>query len=167
MIITNGKPCSKIKKTSYVFVDKHIFTKHRNRKGGPRNMKIPVTGFIVESSRSNNYNDPDHAHVLYLTSWNGRPLHRHHFSGVTSFNAGHEHKYAGTTEPAPSGVPHTHKYFTITSIDDRHRHEIRGITGPAIPLPEGGHYHKFHGVTTVNGSHPHSHKYSGNTSPSD
>ena len=56
--------------------------------------------------------------------------------------------------------------MTITSINDGHRHEIRGVTGPAIPLREGGHYHKFHGVTTVNGTHPHSHKYSGKTSPS-
>ena len=35
--------------------------------------------------------------------------------------------------------------MTITSINDGHRHEIRGVTGPAIPLREGGHYHKFHG----------------------
>ena len=42
--------------------------------------------------------------------------------------------------------------MTITSINDGHQHEIRGVTGPAIPLPEGGHYHKFHGVTTVNGT---------------
>ncbi|MEJ9212888.1 YmaF family protein [Bacillus smithii] len=126
-------------------------------------MEIPVTGYIVHSSDS----DSDHSHVLYLTTWDGRPLHKHHFSGVTSFNVGHEHRYAGTTEPAPSGVPHTHKYFAITSLNDGHKHEIRGVTGPAIPLPEGGHYHNFHGVTTINGSHPHSHKYSGKTSPSD
>ena len=128
-------------------------------------MEIQVTGYIVESSSSNQ--DTEHTHVLYLTSWDGRPVHRHHFSGVTSFNAGHEHRYAGKTKPAPTGVPHTHHYFTITSLNDGHKHEIRGVTGPAVPLPEGGHYHKFHGATTVNGAHPHSHKYSGNTSPSD
>ncbi|MGG1292848.1 YmaF family protein [Bacillus smithii] len=146
-------------------------------------MEIPVTGYIVHSSDSDSDHshvlyltiwdgrpldsDSDHSHVLYLTIWDGRPLHKHHFSGVTSFNVGHEHRYAGTTEPAPSGVPHTHKYFAITSLNDGHKHEIRGVTGPAIPLPEGGHYHNFHGVTTINGSHPHSHKYSGKTSPSD
>jgi len=50
----------------------------------------------------------EHSHILYLTSWDGRPIHRHHFSGITSINVGHDHKYAGTTEPAPTGVPHTH-----------------------------------------------------------
>ena len=54
--------------------------------------------------------------------------------------------------------------MTITSINDGHRHEIRGVTGPAIPWPDGGHYHQFYGVTTVNGRHPHSHQYRGNTS---
>jgi hypothetical protein len=41
------------------------------------------------------------------------------------------------------------------------------MTGPAISLPRGGHYHKFQGVTSVNGEHPHAHKYAGETSPSD
>jgi hypothetical protein len=128
-------------------------------------MEIPVTGFIIHSSDSNM--DSEHSHQLYLTSWNGTPIHRHHFSGVTSFMGGHDHRYAGTTEPAPTGVQHTHRYFTVTSLNDGHKHEIRGTTGPAIPLPGGvGHYHNFHGVTTVNGDHPHSHKYSGTTSPS-
>lgn len=127
-------------------------------------MEIAVTGFIVESSDINQ--SGEHSHILYLTTWNGRPAHRHHFAGVTSFNGGHEHRYAGMTEPAPTGVSHTHPYMTVTSMDDGHRHEIRGVTGPAIPLPEGGHYHQFRGVTTVNGIYPHSHSYSGNTSPS-
>ncbi|MGG3449589.1 YmaF family protein [Domibacillus aminovorans] len=127
-------------------------------------MEIPVTGLIMHSDDSNS--DSGHSHHLYITTWNGRPVpvHIHHFSGVTSFNEGHHHHYAGTTEPAPTGVPHTHRYFTVTSFDDGHKHEIRGLTGPAIPLPNGGHYHTFQGVTTVNGSHPHSHKYRGNTS---
>jgi hypothetical protein len=128
-------------------------------------MEIPVTGFIVHSNDSNM--NSEHSHHIYLTSWNGRPIHRHHFSGVTSFNVGHEHRYAGTTEPAPSGVPHTHAYFTVTSFNDGHEHVIRGMTGPAIPLPRGGHFHEFHGVTTVDGAHPHTHKYCGKTSPSD
>lgn len=55
----------------------------------------------------------------------------------------------------------------MTSINEGHRHEIRGVTGPAIPLSSGGHYHNFQGVTSVDGAHPHTHKYSGKTSPSD
>lgn len=123
-------------------------------------MEIPVSGFMVHSDDSNS----NHSHHLYINSWDGRPVHVHEFKGVTSYDVGHEHHYAGTTEPAPSGVPHTHKYFTFTSFDDGHRHEIRGVTGPAIPLPDGGHYHEFSGVTTVNGATPHQHRYSGKTS---
>ena len=124
-------------------------------------MDIPVSGFMYHSDDS----DPIHSHQLYITSWDGRPIHNHQFKGVTSFDDGHSHRYAGTTEPAPSGVPHTHRYFTSTSVDDRHRHQIRGITGLAIPLPNGGHYHEFSGVTTVEGARPHRHRYSGRTSP--
>ncbi|WP_188800903.1 YmaF family protein [Sporolactobacillus putidus] len=124
-------------------------------------MEIPVSGFMYHSDDSN----PLHSHQLFITSWDGRPVHVHEFRGVTSFDVGHAHKYAGTTEPAPSGVPHTHRYFTFTSVDDGHRHEIRGVTGPAIPLPGGGHYHEFRGTTTVSGATPHTHKYSGKTSP--
>ncbi|KIL45262.1 YmaF family protein [Jeotgalibacillus soli] len=125
-------------------------------------MEVLVTGFMIHSNDSNI--DAEHSHHLYLTTWDGKPIHKHYFSGVTSFNVGHDHKYAGTTEAAPSGVPHTHKFFTHTSFDDGHKHEIQGITGPAIPLPDGGHYHNFQGVTTINGAHPHSHRFSGNTS---
>lgn len=125
-------------------------------------MEIPVSGFMYHSDDS----DPQHSHQLYITSWDGRPVpaHVHEYRGVTSFNAGHDHRYAGITEPAPSGVQHTHRYFTFTSVDDQHQHEIRGVTGPAIPLPNGGHYHEFSGVTTVNGMNPHRHNYSGRTS---
>jgi hypothetical protein len=125
-------------------------------------MDIPIAGLMIDSDDPNS--DSGHSHHLYITSWNGRPVHNHHFSGMTSFNAGHDHQYAGITAPAPTGVPHTHRYFTVTSFDDGHEHEIQGVTGPAIPLPDGRHYHTFQGVTTVNGSHPHSHRYSGNTS---
>lgn len=121
-------------------------------------MDIPVTGFVVHS-----HDDGYHTHKLYITSWNGSPVHAHEFAGVTSFDVGHRHEYAGITAPAPSGVPHTHDYFTFTSFDDGHRHEIRGKTGPAIPMPGGGHYHVFEGVTSVNGSTPHAHAYSGRT----
>ncbi|MGP7816613.1 YmaF family protein [Niallia sp. 01092] len=122
-------------------------------------MNVSISGFMIDLDGANSL----HAHNLYITSWNGRPVHVHKFSGVTSFDNGHRHQYAGTTEPAPSGVPHTHRYFTFTSFDDGHKHEIRGVTGPAISLPNGGHYHEFRGSTTVNGANPHRHRYSGRT----
>jgi len=127
-------------------------------------MEIPVTGYMYHSDDS----DPMHSHYVYITSWDGRQMqmstHVHEFRGATTFDMGHNHRFTGRTEPAPSGVQHTHRYFTFTTIDDGHTHQIRGITGPAIPLPGGGHYHEFSGVTTVGGLMPHSHRYSGRTS---
>lgn len=124
-------------------------------------METPVYGYIVDAQCA--AGDMSHTHDMYLISWDGRQLHVHHFQGVTSVDVGHHHHYAGTTEPAPSGVQHTHAYQAMTSFDDGHTHIIRGHTGPAIPLPNGGHYHFFEGVTTINGSTPHTHRYSGNT----
>jgi hypothetical protein len=109
-------------------------------------------------------NDREHSHEMYLITWDGRPLHIHSISGITSYDVGHSHRYVGRTEPAASGVPHTHGYYTVTSIEDGHTHVIRGITGPAIEIPGGGHYHYFEGVTTINGRTPHSHRYGGRTS---
>ncbi|WP_458413458.1 YmaF family protein [Schinkia sp. CFF1] len=125
-------------------------------------MDIPVTGYMVDSDGS----DPHHSHNLYITSWDGKPVHTHCFSGVTSIDVGHRHKYVGKTEPAPSGVQHTHGYFTFTSFNDGHKHVIKGVTGPAIFLPNGGHIHEFCGMTSVDGQIPHSHRYEGKTSPS-
>ncbi|CAM4007375.1 YmaF family protein [Paenibacillus alkaliterrae] len=122
-------------------------------------MEIPVTGYVVHNKDS----DSEHSHILYLTSWNGRPIHVHEFSGVTSFDVGHDHRYAGKTEPAPSGVKHVHHYCTFTSVDNDHKHIIKGTTGPAIPLPRGGHYHYFEGCTSVSGLTPHAHQYCGKT----
>ncbi|MFA8439017.1 YmaF family protein [Pueribacillus sp. YX66] len=122
-------------------------------------MEIPISGFMYDDGHS----DVMHSHRLYITVWDGKPIHVHEFKGVTSFDVGHDHHYAGTTEPAPSRVPHTHRYFTSTSFNDGHRHEIRGVTGPAIPVEGGGHYHNFSGVTTVNGRIPHKHQYRGQT----
>jgi hypothetical protein len=122
--------------------------------------KIPVSGFIYESEDVDS--GSEHSHALYLTHWDGRPVHVHNFGGVTSFDVGYRHRYEGTTEPAPSGVPHTHRYRTITTFDDRHRHEIRGVTGSAILVPGGGHIHQFEGETSVDP--PHEHSYSGRTS---
>ncbi|WP_081754773.1 YmaF family protein [Paenibacillus durus] len=122
-------------------------------------MKIPVTGFVVDSGDD----DDRHSHKLYITSWNGCPVHVHPFSGETSINDGHCHEYVGCTGPAPTGVPHVHKYHTVTSVNQNHTHLIHGVTGPAIDLPGGGHYHKFEGCTTINGRHPHLHAYCGKT----
>ncbi|MNB68582.1 YmaF family protein [compost metagenome] len=120
---------------------------------------IPVKGYILQNEEKGG----DHSHRVYITTWDGRPVvHTHPFSGVTSYDDGHDHKYAGVTEPAPSGVPHVHRYFSITSIDQGHTHVIQGITGPAIPVP-GGHIHHFEGVTTISGIRPHSHDYKGVT----
>ncbi|WP_102345156.1 YmaF family protein [Bacillus sp. Marseille-P3661] len=122
-------------------------------------MGIPVSGYMYHLDDS----DPYHSHRLYITSWDGKPIHTHNFSGVTSYDVGHNHKYVGRTEPAASGVQHTHRYFTFTSIDDGHEHIIQGVTGPAIFLPNGGHIHEFNGMTTVDGQTPHYHRYSGKT----
>jgi hypothetical protein len=121
---------------------------------------IPLTGVLYHSDGD----DTLHSHNLYIMTWDGRPVHTHEFKGVTSFNVGHDHRYAGTTKPAPSGIQHTHRYTTFTTFDAEHRHVIRGITGPAIPLPGGGHYHEFSGVTPVDGATPHRHRYEGRTS---
>jgi len=122
-------------------------------------MDIPIKGFIFDSDDPNG----QHSHKLYITSWDGRPVHVHSFAGVTSFDVGHSHEYAGVTAPAPSGVPHVHEYQAETTFNDGHTHFIRGTTGEAIPIPGGGHYHYFEGVTTVNGRHPHAHGYQGRT----
>ncbi|WP_227935429.1 YmaF family protein [Alkalihalobacillus deserti] len=121
---------------------------------------VPVTGFMYHSSSD----DPLHSHNMYITTWDGKPVHIHHFRGETSFDVGHNHHYAGKTEPAPSGVQHTHNYFTFTSFDAGHKHVIRGVTGPAIHIPDRGHYHEFSGVTSVDGDISHTHRYSGKTS---
>ncbi|MBO9605211.1 MAG: hypothetical protein J7639_04640 [Paenibacillaceae bacterium] len=122
-------------------------------------MRIPVSGFMIGSGR----HDDHHSHQLFITSWNGDPVHVHAMSGVTAINDGHSHQYASWTAPAPTGVPHVHGYQTVTSLDAGHTHLIQGTTGPAVTLPGGGHYHHFQGYTTVNGSHPHAHAYSGQT----
>lgn len=121
--------------------------------------EIPVAGFIVHSEDESS----QHSHKLFITSWNGRQLHVHQFAGITSFDAGHSHNYSGTTASAPSGVQHTHEYYATTTFNDGHSHIIKGITGPAIPLPGGGHIHRFEGTTTLNGTMPHVHNYRGET----
>jgi hypothetical protein len=125
-----------------------------------------VFGIVYESNHENETdetNEATHSHELFLVTWNGRMLHTHGFSGITSLDVGHRHSYVGITLPAPSGVPHTHEYSTITTLNDGHRHRINGRTGPAISLAGGGHYHYFTGVTTIDGRTPHRHSYSGRT----
>ncbi len=119
----------------------------------------PVSGYLYSSGGGG-----VHSHNLYIINWDGYLVHTHAFRGVTSFDVGHNHRYAGTTTPAPSGVQHRHRFFTVTSFDDNHDHVIRGTTGPAIQLPSGGHIHQFSGFTTVNGAIPHTHRFSGRTS---
>jgi hypothetical protein len=126
-------------------------------------MDIPIKGLVICSDDS----DGQHSHKLYITSFDGRPVHVHSFAGITSFDIGHNHEYAGITAPAPSGVPHVHEYHTETTFNDGHTHFIRGTTGDAIPIPGGGHYHFFEGFTTINGSHPHAHAYQGRTGDED
>lgn len=128
-------------------------------------MKQPVIGILYHADppTSGEPRNEDHTHELYLIEWDGRPPHVHDFAGITSFDAGHRHRYAGTTGPAPSGVPHTHDYYTVTTFNQGHTHVLQGRTGPAVPLPGGGHYHLFAGVSTVNGRPPHTHRYRGRT----
>ncbi len=125
-------------------------------------MKIPVSGFVMDSRGDD---DDHHSHKLYITSWDGNrpPVHVHVMSGVTSVDDAHSHEYMSWTAPAPTGVPHVHGYYTATSFSQGHTHLIQGTTGPAIALPGGGHLHYFEGFTTINGTHPHSHRYNGRT----
>jgi hypothetical protein len=124
-------------------------------------MEIPISGIIFSKGSDSN---EMHSHQFYLTHYDGRPVHSHPFSGVTSIDDGHRHAYHGITEAAPTGVPHTHRYYTVTSFEDGHTHVIRGTTGPSIPLPRGGHYHIFEGYTSINGTHHlHYHRYGGAT----
>ncbi len=120
-----------------------------------------VFGLIYESNDS--IENDVHAHEIFLITWDGRTLHTHGFSGITSKDVGHRHSYSGVTNPAPSNVPHTHSYSATTSFSDGHVHFLSGMTGPAIPVQGGGHIHYFEGITTLNGLTPHSHSYSGRT----
>jgi hypothetical protein len=121
--------------------------------------RIPVKGYMIHAEDG----DSSHSHKLFITSWDGRPVHVHPFEGITSFDVGHDHHYAGITQPAPNGVPHVHGYCAITSFNDGHDHIIKGITGPVIPVPGDGHIHHFEGYTTINGRTPHAHLYRGTT----
>ncbi len=45
-------------------------------------MGIPVTDFMFHSNDS----DPFPSHQLFITSWDGRPVHVHQFNRETSFD---------------------------------------------------------------------------------
>lgn len=122
-------------------------------------MEVPFSGYMVHAGDG----DAEHSHKLFLTSWNGVPVHVHEFAGITSFDNGHRHDYMGTTQPAPSGPQHTHGYYVMTTLNDGHNHIIQGVTGPPIPISTGGHIHYFEGTTSVNGRMPHVHRYGGQT----
>ncbi|WP_010530249.1 YmaF family protein [Lentibacillus jeotgali] len=113
-------------------------------------MRYPVQGYMTQ---------PIHLHSQYDNDWNHQ-THVHPFIGVTDTVEGHQHKYVGLTEPAPSGIQHFHDYLTWTFFVDGHRHVLYGKTGPAIPV-EGGHIHHFEGYTI--GYTYHQHWYNGST----
>ncbi|HAS00911.1 MAG TPA: hypothetical protein DCR67_04195 [Brevibacillus sp.] len=95
--------------------------------------KIPVAGFLFQSNDSS----AEHSHGLYITSWNGMPVHRHPFSGTTSFNDGHSHIIEGTTGPAIElqRGGHIHYFEGYTTVNGRHphTHHYKGATENEIP----------------------------------
>lgn len=78
--------------------------------------------------------------------------HSHYYSGKTSYDDGHRHKYRGHTTLAPSGVPHTHYILGYTSYDDGHTHYYMIQTTIDYPVP-GGHIHGICGVTQISHDH--------------
>lgn len=105
-----------------------------------------------------------HHYELEFYDAGNHPPHVHHYEGITSYDAGHRHRLAGITDPAPSGVEHVHYYKGTTTFNDGHVHHFAGATGPAIPLSDGRHYHLIEGQTTVDAGPegpPHSHAYQG------
>lgn len=86
-------------------------------------------------------------------------LHAHKFSGHTTYDYEHLHRYSGTTSPSDSGgLNHTHTIWVDTTTDQGHHHVVDVETGAGI-LVAGGHVHHFSGLTSVNGIPPHSHQF--------
>lgn len=93
------------------------------------NKKVQVKGYVYSKDNGN-----EHSHGLYITSWDGRPVsHVHPFSGVTSYDEGHSHQYAGVTGPAIQvpGGRHVHYFEGFTTLNgiSPHTHHYRGNTG--------------------------------------
>ena len=70
-------------------------------------------------------------------------LHDHSYSGVTSFNAGHIHRYEGRTTFVPDRKGHIHYLKGITTFNDGHVHGYSISTSVDFPAPGGDHYHVF------------------------
>ena len=81
-------------------------------------------------------------------------LHNHSYRGVTSFNDGHRHRYAGKTTSDPDVPGHIHYMAGYTTFDDGHTHYYAIETGPEVNTREG-HYHLYRGVTRVADRHVH------------
>ncbi|WP_420851995.1 YmaF family protein [Pelotomaculum isophthalicicum] len=92
-------------------------------------------------------------------------MHTHNFYGGTSYDDGHMHLYQGTTTPSPEGPSHTHHIYVRTTTEQMHDHLMDVETGPPIPI-QWGHVHYFSGTTSINGAHPHSHRFGNVTNPS-
>ncbi|HHW32263.1 MAG TPA: hypothetical protein GXX20_11440 [Clostridiaceae bacterium] len=81
--------------------------------------------------------------------------HDHNYSGVTSFNDGHVHRYAGTTTFAPDRKGHIHYVEGVTSYEDGHVHTYGVSTSVDFPVPGGGHIHFIRVNTQVTDQHVH------------
>lgn len=90
--------------------------------------------------------------------------HVHNFSGETSLANGHLHRCHGTTFPVSGTDPdHKHYIWLKTTKDFHHDHDILIETGPGLPV-QGGHIHRFSGVSTFTGKQFHAHQFENATS---
>lgn len=81
-------------------------------------------------------------------------IHNHMFSGRTTIEDQHRHRFMGTTSANPDTPRHTHIMAGYTDFRQGHRHYFRIMTGPPIPYRDG-HVHYFYGVTFINDRHVH------------
>jgi hypothetical protein len=81
-------------------------------------------------------------------------LHSHNFSGVTSYNDGHVHRYWGTTSIDPDIPRHTHFMSGETTFEDGHTHLYALYTSPEIRVGRG-HTHYYQAATRLNDGHVH------------
>ncbi len=83
-----------------------------------------------------------------------RELHDHLFSGRTTIDDQHRHRFMGTTSDDPDTPRHTHIMAGNTDYKQGHRHRFRTRTSPPIPY-RGGHIHYFYAVTSRDDGHVH------------
>ncbi len=81
-------------------------------------------------------------------------LHSHDFTGVTSFNNDHIHRYWGMTSQDPDIPNHAHFMSGQTTFEDGHIHRYSLRTSPEIKLARG-HTHYYQAATTLNDGHIH------------